>query len=203
LFFRYDTWKDTQQKLASPPVAAVTASSIKYSADEGYRGNCLSSTINTIEVAPLYTDLFVGKKINITSGLGYGQERTIISVQDPIIWESGIATAASNVSIQDTTQRWEINQYIGYQVRVVYGTGTSQVRKVLYNDSNTLYFYDVNFQQIEVWNNTPFSATAPYALPVATAGLQSNYFIESASLVVDSNWTITPDDSSSFVIKSG
>lgn len=203
LFFRYDTQTDTHTKLASPNIAAVTGSSIKYSADEGYRGNCLGATINSIDIAPLNSDLLVGKKIKITSGLGYGQEKTILSINEPTILESGVVTAATVNSITDTTQRFEINQFIGYQVRLVYGGGVSQVRRVLYNDTNTLYFYDANYQQLETWNNNPFSIVAPYATPNATAGTQTNYYIEIATLTVDSDWIITPDESSSFLIKGG
>ena len=204
LFYRYDTWKDMYTKLASPPVAAVTASTIKYSADEGFRGNCLSTGgTNTMKIAGLNGDTLIGFKIKIQAGKGVGQERTIISTSGVKVEKSGMVTAASASLLTDSTKRWKINQWIGYQVRVVAGTGASQVRKILYNDTNTLYFQDANSQQLEVWNNIAFSGTAPYAVPVATAGNQANYYIETNIITVDSNWTIEPDQSSSFVIKGG
>ncbi|MCX6754338.1 MAG: hypothetical protein NTU81_00710, partial [Candidatus Nomurabacteria bacterium] len=203
LFYRYDIQSDTWQQLASPPVGSSTLSSLKYSADEGYRGNCLGAGSSTITIPPLYTDLMIGKVINITAGAGVGQSRTVVSVSDPVILESGVGTSASSSLITDTTQRWEINQYVGYQCRIVYGQGSSQVRKILYNDANTLYFFDTYYQQLEPWNNTPFSSTSPYAAPIGTLGFQPNYFIESATLTLDTPWTTIPDATSSFLIKSG
>jgi len=204
LFYKYDIWKDTHIKLASPPAPGVTATAMRYSDDEGYHGNCLSSSgATTMTIAGLNGNILAGKKIKIISGKGIEQERTILSATELKIEKSGIVTTASNILLQDTTKRWEINQWIGYQVRVVYGTGTSQIRKILYNDANTLYFWDINYQQLESWNNTLFSATAPYAAPVATAGLQANYYIESSVITVDSAWTIQPDQTSSYVIKGG
>ena len=203
LFYKYDTYKDVHVKLASPPVAAVTASSIKYSSEEGYRGNCLYATSNTMTIAGLDGNILVGKNIEIVGGTGIGQEFTIIGSTGVKVEKSGMVTSASATSLTDTTKRWTINQWIGYQVRIVYGTGTSQVRKVLYNDSTNLYFQDANYQQLEVWNNTAFSATAPYAIPVSTAGSQSNYYIESTIITINSGWTTTPDSSSSYVIKGG
>lgn len=202
-FYKYDTWTELSIKLASPPVAAVTASSIKYSAQHGYYGNCLAATSTTMTIAGLYTDVLVGQEIEITGGTGTGQVKTISSVAGPVILDTGVVTAAAATSLTDTTKRWGINQFVGYKVRVVYGTGTSQIRKVLYNNENTLYFQDNNYQQLEVWNNTAFSATAPYALPVATAGLQANYSIEQSVITLDSAWTVTPDSSSTYVIKGG
>lgn len=203
LFYKYDTYNDTWIKLASPNIAAVTASSIKYTPDDGYRGNCLDATANSMTIAGLNGDILIGKNIKITAGTGIGQERTITGATKQTIEETGVATAASAILLTDTTKRWEINQFIGHQVRVVYGTGSSQVRKVLYNDANTLYFQDPNYQQLETWNNTAFSAVAPYALPVATAGLQANYFIESNIIYINEDWITQPDETSSYVIRGG
>lgn len=202
LFYRYDSEADTWQQLASPMITPVTVASMKMSSYNGYRGNCLNATANTMTVAGLSGDILRGKTIKITSGLGVGQERIITGVSATTIHDQGVVTAASANSIGDTTKRWEINQYIGYQVRLIFGTGASQVRKVLYNDANTLYFYDVNYQQLETWNNTYLSAVAPYAVPVTTAGLQAHYVIESCDITVGSNWDITPDETSSFVLFS-
>lgn len=203
LFYRYDTWKDTHQKLASPNIAAVTAASLRYYADGGYRGNVLAGVSGGLTIAGLNSNVLNGLEIEITSGKGVGQIRTINGVSPVSIRDTGIVTAASATLLTDTTRRWKINQWIGYQVRVVYGTGASQVRKVLYNDATTLYFQDANYQQLEPWNNTVFSATAPYAVPVATAGLQAIYYIESSDITVNSSWTVVPDATSSYVIKGG
>jgi hypothetical protein len=109
-----------------------------------------------------------------------------------------VATSAALDRIADSTKRYEINQFIGYSVRLVYGNGLTQVRRVLYNDATTLYFYDVNSQQLDPWNNTTMSAIAPYALPAVGTG----YYIESC----DVSWT-TPipaiDTSTSYFINTG
>lgn len=203
LFYRYDTWKDIHLKLASPNIAAVTASTLRYDANGGYRGNVLAGVSGGLTIAGLNSNIMVGKEIEITSGKGVGQIRTISSVSPVSIKDTGIVTAASALLLTDTTRRWKINQWIGYQVRVVYGTGSSQVRKVLYNDATTLYFQDANYQQLEPWNNTAFSAVAPYAAPVATAGLQAIYYIESSDITINTAWDLTPDTTSSYVIKGG
>ena len=201
LFYKYDTWKDVHVKLASPMIAGAGLSSIKYSKDEGYRGNCLGATGSTMTIAPMSNDLLTERKILITRGTGVGQEKTILSASDNTIQDWGIITSTvAQVSMTDTTKRWEINQFIGYQVRIVFGTGTSQIRKILYNDANTLYFYDINYQQLEAWNNTVYSITAPFATPVA---LSTIYYIESGVITVDTPWSPAPDASSSYVIKGG
>ena len=203
LFFKYDTWADSSIKLATPPVAPVTATSLAYSPARGYYGNVLSATSGSLTIAGLNSLLLIDQEIEIVSGTGIGQTRTIIAATDPEILDTGVVTAANTTLLTDTTKRWRINEYIGYQVRLVYGTGVSQVRKVLYNSENTLYFQDTNYQQLEVWNNTAFSATAPYASPAPTAGAQTNYSIERSVVTLDSNWTVTPDTSSTYVIKGG
>lgn len=199
-FYRYDSETDVWQQLAYPMIAPVTGIAMKMSSYNGYRGNCLGATTNTIKIAGLSGNIMVGKTIKIYNGLGMGQERVISSVSETVIHDQGVVTAASNSLMTDTTKRWEINQYIGYQVRIIFNTGSSQVRKVLYNDTNTLYFYDINSQQLESWNNTYFSATAPYAIPVNTLGTQSHYVIESCLATLDTNWDVIPDATSSFVM---
>jgi len=202
-FFRYDSEADVWQQLASPTIATATAACMKYSTYSGYRGNCLDATSNTMTIAGLSGNIMKGQTMRITAGKGMGQERLISDVTTNFLEDQGIATTANNTIITDTTKRWEINQFIGYQVRIIFNTGSSQVRKILYNDSSTLYFYDINYQQLESWNNTLFSATAPYAAPVATAGSQAHYVIESCDVTLSTNWDIIPDDTSSFVLFSG
>lgn len=202
-FWRYDTWTDGWQQLATPPTAAVTAGHLRLSEFGGYRGNCLGATADTITIAGLEQDVFKDIKIRIMSGTGAGQERTITGTTDNYIWDNGVVTAVSANSITDSTKRWKMNEHIGKQVRLLYGTGVSQVRKVLFNDANTLYFYDANYQQLEPWNNTPLSATAPYALPVITAALQATYQIETLVATVTPSWTVQPDLTSSYVMLTG
>ena len=135
--------------MASPPVAPVTASSLAFCPDRGYYGDVLAATTSTLTIAGLNSYLLLDQEIEIVSGTGAGQVRNILSVAEPTVMDTGVVTAASALLLTDTTKRWKINEFSGYQVRVVYGTGSSQVRKVLYNNENTLYFQDANYQQLE------------------------------------------------------
>ena len=208
-FYRYDTWTDSWQQLSTPPTAAVTTVSLRYTTYGGYRGNILGATATTATIAGLEKDYFTGSTIRITAGTGAGQERVISAMSDKTIYDHGVmttvtSTAAAIQSFADNTKKWKINQWIGYQVRVVYGTGQSLIRKVLYNNTTTIYLYDPNYQQLETWNNTPINPiAAPYALPViAGVGVGSFYFIETSNITVPA-WDVTPDASSSFVIMTG
>lgn len=208
-FYRYDTWTDSWQQLSTPPTAPVTACSMRYTNYGGYRGNILAATATTATIPGLKKDILTGLTIRITSGTGAGQERVISAMSDKTIYDHGIMTLVTSTanaiqSFTDSTKKWKINQWIGYQVRVVYGAGQSLVRKVLYNDATNIYLYDPNYQQLEAWNNTPINPiAAPYALPVASGvGVGSFYFLETSDITVPA-WDVTPDTSSSFVILSG
>lgn len=203
-FWRYDTKMDSWQQLATPNVAAVTASSLRYAAYGGYHGNVLGATSTTVQIAGLQGGIFNGKKFRVTDGTGAGEYKTITSTATNVIHDSGLITGViTSIAITDTTKRWEINQYIGYSVRIVNGAGQSQTRKVLYNSADTLYFYDATYHLLETWNNNSWSAVAPFAIPVTTAGLQANYYIESTEITVDSAFDVIPDESSSYIIESG
>ena len=203
LFYKYDTWTDVHIRLATPNIAPVTKSTMVYSQFFGHNHFVLSADISSITTAVPNADSLVGNTLFIMDGTGEGQSMTISSVDRTNILEYGILTSVTANSITDTTKRWEINQFIGYQVRVVFGTGASQIRKVLYNDSTTLTFYDINFHQLDPWNNSPLSAIAPYSLPVTTAGLQGHYQIESTKLNFSATFSITPNVSSKFTINTG
>lgn len=202
-FYKYDVTSKAYVKLQSPNLTPATRISMSYSKREGHRGNCLGAGANTMVIAGVPNISLNDFTIRITSGTGEGQERTITATGDSVILDSGIATSASVNSISDTTKRWEINQHIGKSVRIPYNLGASQIRKVLYNDTNTLYFYDINYQQLDPWNNTPFNAVSPYVAPAVTAGSQTMYYIEQKTITVDTNWTTTPDATSSYCIESG
>ena len=202
--FRYDAVTESHVKLSPPVTIPVTATALTYSDELGYYGNVLAAGASTLTIAGLNPNLLKGLEIEILSGVGAGQIRNITTVENPTIHDTGILTAASGTSsITDSTKRWRINEWIGYQVRITSGGGAGQVRKVLYNNETTITFQDANFQQLDSWNNTGFSAVAPYTAPVATAGAQTNYQIEKSIITVDSAWDVTPDTTSAFVIKGG
>lgn len=202
-FWKRNTDGGWQQQLASPNIAWLTVLAMKYTKFWWYRGNILSATTNTITVPAIKWKPREGKKIRIVSWTGAWQERTVLSVSTETVWDHGVVTAASSTSLVDSTKRWKINEHIGKSVRIVFGTWSSQVRKVLYNDSTWLYFADTNYQQLDPRNNTWFSTVAPYAWPSATAWSQTHYYIESEVITVNTSRTTQPDASSSFVMLTG
>lgn len=200
--YRYDTWSDGWQQIATHNATLSVLGATRYTIYGGFRGKVISGTTNTITIAGLQGQRFIGKKVRIYSGTGAGQERTITAMTSPTIYEHGVATAGSALIITDNQtipKKWKINQWVGYQVRVVYGAGYTQTRKILYNDTNTLYVSDPNWQPYDSWNNTGFSAVAPFGVPAAN----TVYYIESTVVTVDTNWSTQPDATSRFVILSG
>lgn len=203
--WRYDTYSDSWQECAPPNIAPVTTVALKYSKYSGYRGHTISATSTTITIAGFskYSNITDNLKIRIVAGTGAGQERTITTVAPSVIADFGLLTTASATQITDSTKKWRVNQWDGYQCRLTYSTGQSQIRRVLYNDTNTLYFSDANFQASDSFNNTGFSSVSPFAAPIATAGSQTNFVIESTTMTVDSPWTVTPDGSSIYLVMGG
>jgi hypothetical protein len=196
-FWRYDTWSDSWQQLANPAVAIATVDSLRYSTYNGYRGRVISNTDSThFTASGLFGNVLDGYKIRINGGTGLGQERTITNVAEPVVADSGIATATTNtLQLQDTTKAWTINQWVGYQIRITLGTGATQVRKILYNNATTIVWADTNWGAIEPRYYCPM-VTAP----VAAA---SFYSIESSTFTIDQAWTTNPDNTSKFVVLSG
>lgn len=200
-FWRYDTVTDTWQQLQTPPIVGLTASSLRYSSHGGARGRILSAGTTSVTIPGIALNKSVGKTISITEGTGVGQDRIVSATSGEIIHESGVASAVGTNLIADNQtipKKWLVNQWRGYSCRIVFGTGHSQIRKILYNDVNVLYFYHNDYQAVDHWSNTQFSTTAPYAAPTAGA----HYYITSETLTVPA-WTTQPDYTSKFVIKTG
>lgn len=200
-FYRYDTYNDSWQQLTSPIILLATMVELNYSSYVGTYRRAISATLNTIESGGLYGNVLVGRTIRILSGTGAGQERIITAVSDPIVKDRGIVTTTSTASVLDATtgagtKQWKINQYRDHQVRIDYGnTGGNVTRNILYNNYNTLTFYDVNYSTVTPWWGG--------ILPVTLTANSALYQIESNILTVDQNWTITPDNTSQFVILTG
>lgn len=208
-FFRYDTVSDTYQQLANPGITALNATSIQFAGAQGYYGRVISATSTTIQTG-LPNKSAVGYRIRITSGKGAGQERLITAVSDPTVHDWGGVSTASAVNITDAGKNWGLgsagtttglNGWIGYVVRTTGGTGLNQVRKILYNNATQLVISDAN---IYAWDPfcMPMSQTAGTA-GWTTTGIGTQYQIESSVITVDTAWSVTPDNTSRYVIQSG
>lgn len=205
VMWRYDTYSDSWQECASSNITPATTVAAKYAAYSGSRGHTISATSNTITIGGLgrLGNICINNKIRIVAGTGAGQERTITAVSDGIIHDNGIATTASATTIGDSNKKWRVNQWDGYNVRLTYNTGQSQVRRILYNNTTTLTVSDTNHQAVDSFNNTGFSSISPFAVPVTIAAQQTHFVIESTVLTVNTAWDVTPDASSIYQIMTG
>jgi hypothetical protein len=200
--YRYDTWGDSWQQMSTFG-APITALALKYVKNQGFRGQVLSVPSSTsLQIPSTGGKNAIGIKIKIVSGTGVGQERTITAVADEVTHDQGLVTTVTQNVLTDTLKKWKGNQWEGYGARVVYGTGFSQFREVLYNDSTSLTVFDANYEGRN-WSTTPYATTAPYGTLNITAGTQAIYNIVSQVITVDSPWTVTPDITSRFMIMSG
>lgn len=198
--YKYDTIGDAWAVLSVGPTL-TTAVAAKYVKNQGYRGNVLSSTSNTIQIPSISTSMN-GYRIRIVSGTGIGQERTITATGAEVVHDSGVATTVSGNAIADSLKKWKFNQWEGYNVKLVFNTGFSQFREILYNDTNNLTVFDANYEGRNFLMQA-FSGAAPYATPVTTAGSQAMFNIVSQTITVDTPWDVVPDNTSKFMILSG
>jgi hypothetical protein len=199
-FWRYDTVSDTYQQLAFPGTPPLTASSMQFAGAQGYYGRVVAATSTTIQTG-LPNASAVGYRIRIVSGRGTGQERIITAVSHPTVADWGGCSTGAQSTITDTAKAWTFNNWIGYVVRITGGTGLNQVRKILHNTATTATVADPS---IYAWDNNavPWSATAGTTGMVSTA-IGTQYQIESSVITVDTAWTVTPDNTSRYVIQSG
>lgn len=195
-FYKYSANGDGMMPLAWPNVAPATVLSICYTKRRGFHTRVLSATSNTVTIGGLRGPVLNGETIRILQGVGAGQEKVLTWVSDNI-HDSGVITGtAAASSLADTTKKWKINQWAGYLVHVQFGTDASQAKRILYNDTTTLYVADANLMPQNPWENQVFAAIAPYALPTTTAGSQTHYQICSQTFNVDTAWKTIPDATS-------
>jgi hypothetical protein len=197
VFQRYDTWSDTWASLAPPTYyTTATVASMVYCKSQGNRGRVLAGGSSTITIPSLISGAkLIGQKIRITTGVGAEQTRTITAATEPVTIESGVSTGTSINTLQDTTKRWQINQWVGYTVRISFSTNAAFQRTVVYNDNNSLTFSDINLQQYEMWDNQGFISSF--------SGTFSTYEISSQTVTVNTPFTTTPTANSRFMIMSG
>jgi hypothetical protein len=201
-FFRYDTFADTWQALAAPVVAPATLATMKYTKRRGYHGRVISAAAGTVRIPGLRGPTLNGQQIEILLGTGAGQKRTITYTGETI-HDTGMITGTAANTLVDSLKKWIPNQWAGYTVGITFGTNATQYKQILYNDTNTLYISDANLMPQNPWSNQAFVASAPYALPVTTAGAQAHFVIMSSDYTVNTNWTTVPDRTSQFTTDSG
>jgi len=203
-FVRYDTWTDMFQQLQSPPFVLANFSSMKFSGALGPEDRVIAATSTTLTVPAITQASMVGYDVVIVSGTGAGQRRTITASADPVIADSGIATAVANalggITLTDSTKTWGGNAWAGYTMRVANTPAGSsgQIRRILSNTATVLTLGDTT-QVNKPWHNPAIFVPAISA----TAGSQTTYTIESQVITVDSAWATTPDATSVFRIQSG
>lgn len=200
-FYRYDTIADTWQLLAAPNQTTTVGCSLRYTTKRGFHGRVLSATSTTIQIPGLRGPTLDGQTIEILSGTGMGQTR-VLTYTGETVHDAGVVTAVAANLLTDSLKKWKINQWAGYMVGVTFGTDSTQYKKILYNDTTTLYVSDINLQPHDPWSNQPYAAILPYALPVTTAGSQAHFQIMSSTFSVTA-WTTTPDYTSFFTTLSG
>lgn len=200
-FYRYDTYYDTWQQLATPNTAPVTGVTMRYTALRGSHGRVISATSTTIQIGGLRGPVYNGKTIKILRGTGQGQDR-VLTYSTETIHDFGVITGTAANYLQDSTKKWKFNQWAGYTVGITFGTDVTQYKEILYNDATTLYISDANLMPHNHWDNQAFTATAPYALPVTTAGSQAHYQISSQTFTVPT-WDVIPDNTTFYTTTTG
>ena len=108
-------------------------------------GIWLASTQGTSNYSLQYYDIAADQWYIRTAGSGpitaAGLDGTIQRFgENASIWDRGTALGASNSTtvLQDTTQTWVANQWAGYYVRIISGTGVGQLRQIVSNDTNSV-----------------------------------------------------------------
>jgi hypothetical protein len=194
-FYRYSVNGDGVHLLASPTVAASSVASLRYTKRRGFHSRVISATSTTVQISGLVDKILDGEHMRILHGVGKGQER-VLTFSSETIHDTGVITGTAANYIADSAKKWKINQWAGYLVHLQFGTDATQCKRILYNDATTLYISDAVLMPHNPWENAPFAAMAPYALPITTAGSQTHFQIRSQTFTVDTPWDVIPDDTS-------
>ena len=202
-FSRFDAFTDAFQLLNSPISTPVGLADITYKSYDGYYSRAISGTTSTINGSFINGKICKGKKVRIYSGTNDGAERVITDVSAPIIVDYVVASAvstASPVSITDGTKAWQINQWRGYQYRIISGNAKGIIKRIIYNNANTIFFADGNYLGVEPrLSYEPFKAV-PSAANDAT---KSVGVIEYQTATFDSPFDSVIDDTTRYTVLGG
>ena len=127
-------------------------------------GTATSGSANTINdtTKSWVVDSLKNQYIFIISGTGKGEflkilDNTATSIRTVSNWTdtpdntsvyqvcagkpgfaTGVATSATATTLVNNTKTWTVDQWINYQVRIVYGTGRGQIRTITDSDATSL-----------------------------------------------------------------
>jgi hypothetical protein len=202
---RGDMYNDTGigSQIGLPPFGvANTVANMTYS-EEGYKGQVISSTPNTVKAAFCGSrNIFVGKQIKITNGKGKHQIRTIVSIAPPVVEETMVPTSetisstwSSTQAIVDSTKFWEINRWMGYELKVLTSTGQNNIRPILFSSRNGIAISEAALAGVR----DDWGRYMPGDISI-TAGSQSIIQIQASIATLDKPWDIEPDKTSFFEV---
>jgi hypothetical protein len=147
-------------------LAAPTENSLERTTENStiwYRGQASSgSTTTLVDLNASWTkNEWVGYEVFVFSGTGKGQVAEVISNTDTTLTFAAQSTAIDSTSryeiigfdagkstgsnsyntIVDSGKSWTVDRWKNYAVRIIYGKGTGQMRRILSNNSTTLTLY--------------------------------------------------------------
>jgi hypothetical protein len=158
---------------------------------EGGTVYLLSSTaatpFYTVQQYDVLTDTWYIKTANTGNVAAVGTDSALSSVGEiASIWQRGVATGTqTSGTLQDTTQtNWEVNQWVGYTVRIYSGVGEGQIRAIVSNTVDTLTIGAISGSSA-TWAVTP-NSTSRYFIDGYDAGIASS---GTTTTLVDSSKT--------------
>lgn len=209
--YRYDTWSDAWSYMAPSMLPTAPASTLTgvWKKDDGHVGRFISATSgSTIATGSFLNEsAVVGLKIKVVSGPGRGTERTITNSTRPVDVEYMTLTGFLNTGtglgyVTDSSKKWMVNQWRGYQVKVYLGTSQQYfIRRVIYNNNDTLYFANAEYHAIDpqmaymhLWDGNVITPSTSYG---------SRAVIQYDTITVDQPWPSNLDYTSRFEIQTG
>lgn len=203
--YKYDTWSDGWVFLGASAPGLANTITAKWKNDDGYYGNCISSSGNVVYGPFIGQGICTDYDIEIYSGPGRGQRRRVISTSDTTAVEyftvTGFSYFPNAAYISDSSKKWVVNQWKNYQFKIYLGTSQQYlVRTILANNNDTLFFSLQDFAGAEP-HQFQFITDANKISPSTAYG--SRGVIEYNSVTVDTPFTTELNKQSEFLIHCG